>query len=81
MTIIVYGLGCPNCKKLEENVFNALANLDVAAAVEKCTDLTKISQSGVWRTPGLSINGEIVSQGKVLAISNIEKLISERLNK
>jgi len=81
MKIIVYGPGCPNCTKLGENVINVLAKLDVPADVEKCTDLTKISQSGVWRTPGLSIDGEIVSQGKVLAISNIEKLINERLNK
>ena len=79
MKIIVYGPGCPNCKKMEENVFNALANLDVAADVEKCNDLTKISQSGVWRTPGLSINGEIVSQGKLLDVSNIENLIKVRI--
>ena len=78
MKVTVYGTGCPSCKKLAENVINALANLDIAADVEKCTDINKISQSGVWRTPGLGINGEIVSQGKVLAVSSIEKLISQR---
>jgi small redox-active disulfide protein 2 len=79
MKIIVYGTGCPNCEKLAQNVFSAISKLDIPADVEKCTDIRDIAQSGILRTPGLSIDGEIVSQGKVLAVSNIEDMIKARI--
>jgi len=34
MEIKVYGPGCHKCKKLKENVINALAELDIAAEVD-----------------------------------------------
>ena len=79
MKITVYGTGCPNCEKLAQNVFSALSRLDIPADVEKCTDIRDIAQSGVLRTPGLGINGEIVSQGKVLEVSIIEEMIRARM--
>ena len=79
MKIIVYGTGCPNCEKLAQNVYSALSRLDIPTDVEKCTDIRDIAQSGVLKTPGLSIDGEIVSQGKVLEVSNIEVMIKDRM--
>ncbi|WP_406677049.1 thioredoxin family protein [Moorella sp. ACPs] len=47
MEIKVLGTGCARCKALEQNVMNALAEMGVAADVEKVTDLNKITDYGV----------------------------------
>lgn len=77
MKVVVYGTGCPTCNKLEQNVKTALFNLDIAADVDKCTDINQIADAGVLSTPGLSINGKMVSQGKLLAVSRVEELLKE----
>jgi small redox-active disulfide protein 2 len=65
MEIKVLGTGCPNCKELERRVRAALAELGVAANVEKVTDIQKIMAFQIMSTPGLVIDGRVVSSGKV----------------
>jgi len=67
MLIQIYGTGCKHCQLLEQHVFTALERLHLEAKVEKVTDLIAIANRGVLRTPGLVINDQLVSQGKVLA--------------
>lgn len=57
MEIMVYCPGCMNCTNLEKEVINALAELDMAANVEKVTDIKAIAEAGIMMTPGLVING------------------------
>jgi small redox-active disulfide protein 2 len=63
--IKVYGSGCPTCKKLEAMCFDALQELDINADVQKVTDIQEIVKSGILSTPGLEINGKMVSSGKL----------------
>jgi hypothetical protein len=49
--------------------------LGVAAEVEKVTDIKEIMKFGVMLTPGVAINGELKSSGKVLSVGEIKKLI------
>jgi small redox-active disulfide protein 2 len=65
MEIKVLGTGCPNCKELERRVRNVLAELGIAANVEKVTDIKKIVEFKVLGTPGLVIDGRVVSSGRV----------------
>jgi small redox-active disulfide protein 2 len=77
--IKVLGSGCKNCHKLEEEVINALAELDVAAEVEKITDMDKIIEHDIFMTPGLIVNEKIKVFGRVPRRSEIKKWISEEL--
>ena len=65
MKVQVLGIGCARCNELERSVRNALAELDIAADVEHVTDLKRFASMGVLMTPGLVIDGKVVSQGKV----------------
>ena len=77
MDIKVLGPGCANCTKLEQEVINALAELDLAASVEKITDMNEIINYGVLTTPGLVIDGELKMSGKVPSREELKKIISE----
>jgi small redox-active disulfide protein 2 len=65
MDIKILGMGCPKCKEVERRVVNALAELGIAASVEKVADITKIMEYKVLGTPGLVIDGKVVSTGKI----------------
>jgi hypothetical protein len=50
---------------------------DLDAAVEKITDLNQIQAFGVMMTPGLVINGQVVSSGRVPSKTTLEQWIRE----
>jgi small redox-active disulfide protein 2 len=77
MKIEVLGPGCANCKKLEQDVNAALVELEIKAEVVKVTDLNKISSYGVLMTPGLVINSNVYSSGKIPGMATLKKWIQE----
>ena len=76
MRIEILGPGCPKCKKLAENTENAVKELGMEAEVIKVTDIKEIMNYGVMITPGLVVDGKVISAGKVLNSDDIKKLIS-----
>ena len=44
-------------------------------AIEKVEDVMKIMEYGVMSTPGLVIDGKVVSTGKLLGVDEIKKII------
>ncbi len=76
MKIEVLGTGCPKCNSTEENVRKALAELSVAADVEKVTDIQAIIQRGVLSTPALAIDGKLVLQGRIPTVDQLKALIA-----
>ena len=80
MEIKILGPGCPTCKKLEQNVRDALNELKIEVQVEKVSDIAKISSYGILMTPGLVINGKIYSSGKIPVMATLKSWI-ERENK
>ncbi len=74
MKIEILGTGCTKCKALEENAKKAVAEAGVFAQVEKVEDIEKIMAYGVMSTPGLVINGEVKSTGKLLNSQEIKAL-------
>jgi len=77
MKIQVYGPGCMNCQKLEQLTKTAVAELNVNAQIEKVSAINDIVAAGIMRTPGLSINGKVVSQGRVPKLEEIKKLLQD----
>ena len=76
MKIQVLGSCCPKCKTLTERVESAVSELGLECEVEKVTDLNEIIAFGVMMTPGLVIDGEIKSVGKLLSVEDIKGLLS-----
>jgi len=77
MEIKVLGTGCANCKTLEKSVFNALAEMDFTANVEKVEDITKIMAYGIMRTPALVINEKVVFYGRVPSVKELKEIIEQ----
>ena len=78
--IKVYGSGCSNCKKLEQMCIDAAQELNIKATVEKVTDLQEIVKTGIMSTPGLEINGKMISSGKLPTKSTLIHWIQENIN-
>jgi small redox-active disulfide protein 2 len=79
MEIRILGTGCPRCNELEKRTFNALAELNVAADLQKVKDIKEISKYGVFATPGVVINNKVKSSGRLPSSEEIKTWIKEEL--
>ncbi len=77
MKIEIMGPGCPRCQTLESNVKKALEQLGIDAEVEKITEIGKIAARGVLSTPGLAIDGKILSTGKLLTVEELKTMLKQ----
>lgn len=77
--IQILGPGCKNCQALEANVKEALEKMGKAVSVGHVTEFDKIAAYGVMSTPGLVVNGKVVSSGKVLKVDAIVELLEKNL--
>jgi small redox-active disulfide protein 2 len=75
MKIEVLGTGCAKCNQLEKDVYNALAELDIAAEVTKVKDISKIMAYKVMVTPALVIDGEVKIAGRLPRKEELHKYI------
>jgi small redox-active disulfide protein 2 len=78
--IKILGTGCPNCKRLEKTAREALAELGVEATVTKVTDMMDILSYNIPATPGLVIDEEVVSYGRVPGRAEVASLITAALS-
>ena len=81
MKIEILGTGCKRCDQLYENALNAVSKVDSAAEikVEKIGDVNYFTKMGVFMTPGLVIDGKVISTGKVPSPDQIMNMILENL--
>ena len=81
MKVEVLGPGCKRCDQLYENTQNAVAELASPGHIEivKIGDINYFTKMGVFMTPGLLIDGEVISTGKVLSPNQIKEKIEEKL--
>lgn len=80
INIKVYGTGCARCRNLEELCVAAVAELKIEAEIEKVTDIEAIVKSGIMMTPGLEINGKILSAGKIPTKETLIHWIKDNFN-
>jgi small redox-active disulfide protein 2 len=75
--IQILGPGCQKCVNLAKNAEEAVKENRTDYEIEKVTDLKKIMEYGVMMTPGLVLDGKVVSVGKVLSPDQIKKLLEK----
>lgn len=80
MEIKILGTGCPNCRRLEKNAREALAKMAIEATITKVTDMQEIMTYQILSTPGLVIDSQVVSSGRVPAVSEISSMIATALS-
>lgn len=74
--IEVFGPGCPKCKKLAQMVEKTAAELEVPCEITKVTDIQDIVAKGIMLTPGLAIDGKLVSVGKLPSASDLRQMLT-----
>jgi len=77
MRIEVYGPGCANCRRLEENTRTALGTLGWEAEVVKVEDIRAIAGAGVMRTPALGMDGRLLLQGRVPSAEELSGILRD----
>jgi small redox-active disulfide protein 2 len=78
MKIEVFGTGCPKCRMVEANVKKALETTSLIADVVKVTDIDEMVERGLMSTPGLAIDGELVSAGRIPSVDEVIQLIRKK---
>ena len=76
MKIEVLGTGCAKCIALEKIVKEAIAKSGKFVQLEKVDDIMKIMEYQVVSTPGLVIDGKVVSTGKLLSVDEVLSFIN-----
>ena len=79
MDIKVLGSGCPNCKRLERYVRQVITDTGVEATLTKVTDWDKIMAYNIVSTPGLVINEQVVSSGRIPSKAEVTTLVVNAL--
>ena len=65
MEIKILGMGCPKCRRLEELAREAASELGVDATFTKVKDMDAIMAYDVMSTPGLVIDEQVRSTGRI----------------
>ena len=65
INIKVLGSGCANCKRLEATARKVVADLGIEAQIEKVTEVEQIMKWPILKTPGLVVNDQLVSTGRI----------------
>ena len=65
MKVEILGTGCLKCEALAKKVQDIAKANNLAIQLEKVTDIDKIIGYGVMMTPGLVIDGQVKSSGKI----------------
>ncbi|HIE17599.1 MAG TPA: thioredoxin family protein [Dehalococcoidia bacterium] len=81
MNIKILGTGCAKCHQLEKTVKEAVKELGIEATIEEVKDVKKFIAYNVMMTPGLVINEQVVSSGKVPSKTEVAQLIVNALAK
>lgn len=77
LNIKIIGTGCPNCEKLENLCNEVVRKENLDAQIDKVTDINKFGDYGVMITPGLVVNGKVLSQGKIPVKSTLKNWLEK----
>jgi small redox-active disulfide protein 2 len=78
MKITIYGSGCAKCKQLTDHAEQAAQRQHLDYEIEKITDTNAIIDAGILRTPALALDDDIVIEGKVASIDDVEAQLRQR---
>ncbi len=77
MTALTMPRCCANCVRLEKNTREAVSLAGVEAEITKVTEYAEIRAYGIMSTPGLVIDGKVVSYGRVPSAGDIALWLSQ----
>ena len=77
MKLEIFGTGCAKCKRMYDNVQEAVKKAGVQAEVVKVEELSEIVSRGVLMTPSLWMDGEEVVAGRVPTVNEIIDILQE----
>ena len=77
MIVELFGFGGEKCRALEESLRRALDELGMAdeATLYRIEDPASMVGRGVWRAPGLALDGKVVVRGRVADPAEIKAWI------
>lgn len=79
MIIKVLGPGCARCDQLKKTTREVVQELGIDATIEEVKDIKKIMEYPILTTPGLVVDEELVSSGKVPNKAEVTRLIVNAL--
>ena len=78
MEIKILGTGCPNCVTLEKRVKKVVEDNAMEAEVIKVEDIVDIMEYNIMSTPGLVVDGRVISKGRVPSEKEILELLTDK---
>ena len=81
LRVTILGPGCARCDRMEMDVREVMAEMELAAALDHVTDLKEIGRYGVLGTPALVINDKVVCVGQAPNRNKIREWLSEAVEK
>ncbi len=79
MVIKIFGPGCKNCLRVAENARAAIAQLGLDATIEKVENIQEFIKAGVFRTPGVAFDNEIICQGMIPSTEKLKDWLQKYL--
>jgi small redox-active disulfide protein 2 len=79
LTIKVLGSGCANCKRVEQIARKVVTELAIEAEILKVTDYNEIAAYNVLSTPGLVVNEQLVSSGRIPSPAEVSMWVTSAL--
>ncbi|PWR73044.1 thioredoxin family protein [Methanospirillum lacunae] len=75
MKFEILGSGCTKCKRLYDNVVEAVKKAGIQADVIKIEDMGEIVSRGILMPPSLFMDGEEVFSGRVPSVNEIIEVV------
>jgi len=76
MKLTIYGSGCMKCNLLTQHSEAAARELGIPYELEKITDMNRIIDAGIMRTPALAVNDRLVVEGKVPSANELKQYLA-----
>ena len=77
-TIQLYGIGDAKMHSLKNNLSLALAQFPIQGKIEEISEYNKIHSSGISEPPAIVLDGEIICEGDVPSVEELEKMLRNR---
>lgn len=81
LSIKILGMGCLKSKELETNIQAALQALNLKAEVKYEEDVETLMRYGITATPSLILDEEVYSNGELLPVELLKKILQGHLSR